>query len=60
KYLAMAFIFLAIGVPFYLWARRDSDAEEPPFSIKELGCAILIFAVAIFSMIAVINGRITL
>ena len=60
KYLAMAFIFLAIGIPFYLWARKDAKEETPSFTGMELAGAIVIVAVAILAMSAAINGNITL
>ena len=60
KYLAMAFIFLAIGIPFYLWARKDADEETTSFTVNELIGAIIIIATAVFAIIAAINGKISL
>ena len=60
EYLAMAFIFLAIGIPFYLWARKDANEETPVLTTNELIGAIIIIATAIFAIIAAINGKISL
>jgi len=64
KYLAMAFIFLAIGIPVYIWARSDagkkSASAEKFFTMPELSGAILIILIAIIAMAAASSGKIKL
>ena len=62
KYLAMAFIFLAIGIPVFIKANRDNadrDARRN-FTGAELLAAVLIVAVAILAVIAAATGKISL
>ena len=60
KYLAMAFIFLAIGIPVYIWARSNSNREKRYFTGKELTGAVIIILIAIGAIWAAITGKISL
>ena len=64
KYLAMAFIFLLIGIPVFIWARhnrqQDAQTSEPYFTTPEYIGAAVIIIVAVVSAIAAITGKIQL
>ena len=49
QYLLMAFVFLALGIPFYVWARRETGEEI--FSSKEKCAAWIIAAIAVLAVI---------
>lgn len=57
KYLAMAFILLAIGIPVYIWARCNAREEKQLFTIPELTGAVIIIAVALFALLSVADGK---
>ncbi len=67
-YLLMAFVFLMIGIPVYVWARKNAaeDAEDekakhlPVFTKYELIGAVVIVVVAIVAIIAFATGKINL
>ena len=64
SYLAMTFIILALGIPVFVWARRntleDSRSDAPNFTPAELFGAIVIVAVAVVVLIAAISGKMQL
>ncbi len=57
NYLLMAFFFLVLGIPFYVWARHNALADNPKetdrryFTKAEAVGAIAIVAVALISLI---------
>lgn len=51
KYLFLAVIFLAAGVPVFIWARRQQNDEEAVFS--SLGEKIFMVMLVVFALIAV-------
>ena len=52
KYTAIAFIAYAIGIPFYIWARKQYN--KPMFTKGEAIFAIIIVAVAVYGVYALI------
>ena len=64
----MAFIFLVIGIPFYVRARRDADEEarkagkpvEPVFTPAERTGVAIIALVALAAIIAFASGAVKL
>ncbi len=64
QYLAMAFIFLMLGIPVYIWARSDNrklQNDKTPFFTRPEGAgALIIIAVAIIAAIAAFTGKIQL
>lgn len=64
KYLAMAFIFLLIGIPVFIWARhnvnQENSAPQQYFTGKEAFAAILIVIIAVIAAIAACTGKIQL
>ena len=63
-YLLMAFCFLALGIPVYIWARRNDreikGEQEPVFSGKEGAAAILVVAVAITAIVLFATDKVKL
>ncbi len=51
SYLLMAIVFIALGVPFYIWAREELYTSKPIFSKNEkylLGTILLLSVIAIY------------
>ena len=47
KYTVISFIIYAIGIPFYIYARRQFEPNEKVFTKTEMGFAIAIIVVAV-------------
>ena len=47
KYTVISFIIYAIGIPFYIYARRQFAPHEKVFTKTEIGFAIAIVVVAV-------------
>lgn len=60
EYLLMAVVFIAVGIPFYIWARHDTPENAPLFTRGEKVLAGTIIAVAIAAIYAFSRGLITL
>jgi arginine:ornithine antiporter/lysine permease len=56
QYLLMAVIFMALGIPVYLWARHQNTPNEHAFSKKELCCAVVLVIIAVFAVYAMATG----
>jgi arginine:ornithine antiporter/lysine permease len=52
EYLLMAVIFMAIGIPVYIWARKQNSPKENVFSKKEFAMAVLMVAVSVVAVYA--------
>ncbi len=50
KYLLMAVIFMAIGIPVYIWARKQNNPQANVFTKKE---CLLVFTLVIVSIVAI-------
>lgn len=67
-YLLMAFIFLVVGIPVYIWARKDADEDDrkagkqvvPMFSGAEKIGAAVVVVVALAAIIAFATGKVNL
>ena len=67
-YLLMAFVFLTLGIPVYVWARKNAaedaadplEKKQPVFTKYELVGAVCIVLVAIGALIAFATGKIKL
>lgn len=57
-YLLMAMVFIALGIPFYIWARWDTMTEGPVFTESEKALAVGIVAVAMVALYAFARGLI--
>ena len=60
EYLLMAVVFIAVGIPFYIWARHDTPENAPLFTRGEKVLAGAIVAIAIAAVYAFSRGLITL
>ncbi len=60
QYLLMAVTFIAVGVPFYLWAVHDSDSKEPAFTWHEKVLLLMILGTSVCAIYAFARGLITL
>ncbi len=58
SYLLMAVVFIAIGIPFYIWARKDTPENLPLFSGREKVLCGAIVAIAITAIYAFARGLI--
>ena len=47
----------AIGLPVFLWARREGGHREPAFTKVELGVAALLLALAVLAIWMLLDGR---
>ncbi len=59
SYLLMAVVFIAIGIPFYVWARKEYVPKEPIFSDPEKALAIFIIVTALVALYAFSHGLIS-
>lgn len=56
NYLLMAVIFLALGIPIYIWAHKENDAGHPCFTGKEKVLAWAVILIALFAIYAMARG----
>lgn len=56
KYLLMAVIFMAVGIPIYIWARKQSTPNEHPFGRGELALAGLLVLISLWAIYAFTRG----
>lgn len=56
SYLLMALIFMALGIPVYIHARRQSAPDEPAFSTGERFAAVILVMAALFAIYAMATG----
>lgn len=60
KYLFLAAIFLALGIPVFIWARRQTQDGKPTFEKMEKVIAALLVLVALAAVYAFSRGLIKL
>lgn len=60
EYLMMAVVIVALGIPFYICARREAAPEQPVFSDKELVPAVLFILIAAGAIYAFARGIISI
>lgn len=56
QYLLMALIFMALGIPVYIYARRQNASNEAVFSAGERFGAAILFITALFAIYAMYKG----
>mgnify|MGYP004500570357 FL=1 len=56
QYLLMAVLFLALGVPVFVWARRENAPNEPVFNGREPWAAGALVAVALIAVFLFSRG----
>ena len=59
QYLLMAVIFMALGIPVYIWAHKQHHPDERCFSGKEFCCAVALIILAIVAIYAMSRGIIS-
>lgn len=60
NYLLMAVVILALGIPVYVWARKQNAPEQKPFTRGECLGAGLLIVIALIAIYAFARGIITL
>lgn len=56
NYLLMAIIFMALGIPVYIWAKKQNSPDTPAFTVGEGIVAGLIVVIALFAVYAMAAG----
>ncbi len=56
KYLLMAVIFMALGIPVYIWARRQNCPHEKAFRVWEAVLAGVLVVIALIAIYAMASG----
>ena len=56
SYLLMAVIFIAIGLPVYIWTRKEISSTEKCFKPYELWIAGILVLIALFAVYAMARG----
>ena len=59
QYLMLAVIIIAIGIPVYIWARKQHAPNEKAFSTREALFACLLVLIAIIAIYALSRGLVT-
>ena len=60
NYLLMAVIFMALGIPVYMWARHQTSPKERAFSEGEAILAVLLIVIALWAVYALSHGIVAL
>ena len=47
---------IAIGIPFYVWAKKQNNPDKPAFTDNECGIALALAFVALFGIYALARG----
>ncbi len=56
KYLLLAVIFMALGIPVYIWGRQENTPQGKIFSKKEFCFALLLVILSVVAIYAMITG----
>ena len=59
NYLLMAVVIVALGIPVYIWARKENAPNNPVFTDKEMILAGIFIALAIWAIYAFARGIVT-
>ena len=57
EYLSMAFIFQLIGIPVYIYARREENKDGEIMTPIERAAAWIITIVALIAIIVMFSGK---
>ena len=60
QYLMLAVIILALGIPVYIWARRENAPKEEAFTCSEKVFAIILVLIAIAAIYAMVRGLVNI
>ena len=56
NYLLMAVIIVTLGIPVYIWARKESAPKEKLFSCKEYGAVAIFIILSLWAIYAFAHG----
>lgn len=56
KYLLLAVIFMALGIPVYIWAKQENSPQNKIFTKKEFCFALSLIMLALFAIYAMVTG----
>ncbi|MBQ7633566.1 MAG: amino acid permease [Alphaproteobacteria bacterium] len=56
QYLLLAVIFMVVGIPVYVWAKKEHDEEECAFTVGEGIIAGFMVLIAVFAVYAFMRG----
>lgn len=56
QYLLLAVMFMALGIPFYMWACREHNPDKPAFTTGEMIIAGFMLILAAFAVYAMTRG----
>ena len=59
NYLMMAVIIIALGIPVYIWARKENCPREKVFSHKECAFAVALVVIALAAIYAMARGLVS-
>ena len=59
NYLMMAVIIIALGIPVYIWARKENCPGEKVFSHKECAFAVALVVIALAAIYAMARGLVS-
>ena len=60
NYLMMAVVIVALGIPVYIWARRQSAPDEKAFTRGECWLASVLVIIALWAIYAFARGIVTI
>ncbi len=60
NYLLMAAVIIALGIPVYIWAKRENNPDSCAFEAREKYLAIALLIVALFAIYAFVRGIISI
>lgn len=60
NYLLMAVIFMAAGIPVFIWSRRQASQQEKAFTVGECALAILLITISLWAIYAFSHGIVSL
>ena len=60
NYLLMAVVIIALGIPVYIWARKQNAPQEKAFTTDEAVFACILVLIALFAIYAFSHGIINL
>ena len=59
-YLMMAVVIIALGIPVYMWARKQNAPDQKAFTTGELWLAAALVVIALWAIYAFSRGIVTL
>ena len=60
QYLMLAVIIIALGIPVYIWARKENAPKEEAFTCSEKVFAIILVLIAIAAIYAMVRGLVNI